>query len=134
MLFGSAAIVLRVGSWELVVNAFACKVQVKESPFFPRKKGMVSLCHVIPRKNCYLWSSRSNRLSSSKRIIAVIGRGSRYDPGNFPLRAEHAETYVRSALSFIGVTTLETVAAEGVALDREAAMCSAMQAAQQFPI
>jgi hypothetical protein len=47
MLFGSAVIVLRVGSWELVVNFFACRVRVKEFPFFRRKKGMVGLCHAV---------------------------------------------------------------------------------------
>ncbi len=73
-------------------------------------------------------------LSGSKRIIAAIGRGSRYGTENFSLSTEHAETYMRSALSFIGVTAPEIVVAEGVALDREAALNSAMRAVQQLSV
>jgi FMN-dependent NADH-azoreductase len=35
---------------------------------------------------------------------------------------EHAESYVRSVLAFIGITEPQVVIAEGVALNREAAI------------
>jgi hypothetical protein len=66
MLFGRAAIVLRVGSWELIVNAFAGKVQVKESPFFRRKKGMVSLCLAVGPLSAI---AEGHRLGAQRRVL-----------------------------------------------------------------
>lgn len=87
---------------------------------------------VIPGKTFSYGPGGPIGLAGSKRIVAAIGRGSRYGTENFPLIAEHAETYLRSVLSFIGIAGPEIVVAEGVALDREAAINSAMQAVEQL--
>jgi FMN-dependent NADH-azoreductase len=89
---------------------------------------------MIPGKTFYFTSDGPIGLADSKRVIAAIGRGSYYGPGQFPLHAEHAETYIRSAFSFMGVNNLEMVIAEGIALDKGAALRSALQAAQSLPI
>lgn len=89
---------------------------------------------IIPGKTFTYGPQGPVGLANAKRIVVVISRGSRYGTSNFPLSTEHAETYVRSALSFIGVTTPEVVIAEGVANDRKAALNSAMRTVGLLPV
>ncbi|MGC1458733.1 MAG: NAD(P)H-dependent oxidoreductase [Steroidobacteraceae bacterium] len=55
-------------------------------------------------------------LAGGKRVIIAISRGGVY-PQNAP--AEHAESYLKAILGFIGVTDLTFVRAEGLMLSPE---------------
>ncbi|KQR75908.1 FMN-dependent NADH-azoreductase [Rhizobium sp. Leaf341] len=68
-------------------------------------------------------------LAGDKRVILAIARGGLYGPGTPSQSFEHAETYMRSVLAFIGVTAPEVFVAEGLALGadkREAATEAAL--------
>ncbi|HYZ62057.1 MAG TPA: FMN-dependent NADH-azoreductase [Acetobacteraceae bacterium] len=69
-------------------------------------------------------------LAGGKRVILAIARGGFYGPGAPTEAFEHAETYLRAALGFIGITDPEVVIAEGVAVgpeQRQAAITGAEQ-------
>ncbi|CAA2145036.1 FMN-dependent NADH-azoreductase [Methylobacterium bullatum] len=71
-------------------------------------------------------------LVPEKRIIVAVARGGLYGAGSPAASAEHAETYLRVVLGFIGVTNPEFVTAEGIALGpeaREKALAGALDAA-----
>ncbi|MCG5247484.1 FMN-dependent NADH-azoreductase [Methylorubrum extorquens] len=71
-------------------------------------------------------------LAGGKRVIAVVSRGGLYGPGTPAAAAEHAETYLRTVLAFIGITAPEVIVAEGIALGpeaRERALAGALDAA-----
>lgn len=71
-------------------------------------------------------------LAGGKRVIVAVSRGGHYG-ANTPMAAfEHLETYLRSVFSFIGVTDLEFIAADGVQIgpeQREQALANAIQTA-----
>ncbi|MEO7787467.1 MAG: NAD(P)H-dependent oxidoreductase, partial [Sphingomicrobium sp.] len=50
-------------------------------------------------------------LAGDKRVILAIARGGYYRPGAPSEAFEHAESYLRSAFGFIGVSDVETVVA-----------------------
>ena len=67
-------------------------------------------------------------LMGGKRIVLTIARGGYYGPGSPAAPLEHAETYLRGAFAFLGVTDLEVVVAEGLRVSdeqRDAAMAAA---------
>ncbi|NPU13710.1 FMN-dependent NADH-azoreductase [Bradyrhizobium sp. 83012] len=71
-------------------------------------------------------------LAGGKRIIVAISRGGHYGADTPMAAFEHLETYLRSVFSFIGVTDLEFVAADGVEIGpehREQALAKAIQTA-----
>ena len=73
---------------------------------------------------------RPEGLCGAKRVILGIARGGFYGPGTPTESFEHAETYLRTALGFIGVTKIDVVAAEGIAIgpdQRAAAIAGAEQ-------
>ena len=58
-------------------------------------------------------------LATGKKVIIALSRGGYYSEG--PAAAmEHAETHLRALLGFIGITDVEFVVTEGVALGAEA--------------
>lgn len=62
----------------------------------------------------YTESGQVQGLAGDKRVILAIARGGFYGLSS-PARAmEHAETYLRSAFSFIGVTKLDVIEADGL--------------------
>ncbi|MCW6510882.1 FMN-dependent NADH-azoreductase [Lichenifustis flavocetrariae] len=68
-------------------------------------------------------------LAGGKRVILAIARGGIYAPGSPHQAFEHAETYLRTVLGFIGITNPEVIVAEGIALgpdQREASVAKAM--------
>lgn len=73
-------------------------------------------------------------LAGGKRVILVIARGGYYGEGSAFASAEHAETFLRIALGFIGVKEIETIVAEGlnVADAKEGAIASAREAASRL--
>jgi FMN-dependent NADH-azoreductase len=75
-------------------------------------------------------------LVPEKRVIVAVARGGLYGEGSASAKAEHAETYLRVVLDFIGVTNPEFVIAEGIALGpeaREKALAGALKAAGNIP-
>jgi FMN-dependent NADH-azoreductase len=69
-------------------------------------------------------------LAGNKRVILTIARGGLYGPGAPAAPFEHAESYMRAVLGFIGVTAPEVIVAEGLALGaepREAATKAALE-------
>lgn len=75
-------------------------------------------------------------LVPQKRVIVAVARGGLYGADSPNAAAEHAETYLRVVLSFIGVTEPEVIVAEGIALGPEArqkALDGALQAASNLP-
>jgi FMN-dependent NADH-azoreductase len=74
-------------------------------------------------------------LAGGKRVILALARGGHYGPGTPVQALEHAETYLRGVFGFIGVTDVEVIAADGLALgpdQREKALSHAKQAAAQL--
>jgi FMN-dependent NADH-azoreductase len=59
-------------------------------------------------------------LAGGKRVILAISRGGFYGPGTPRHSLEHAETYLRGVFAFFGITQIEVVSAEGVAVGPEA--------------
>ena len=73
---------------------------------------------------------RPEGLVGDKRVILTVARGGFYGPGSPTESFEHAETYLRTAFGFIGITP-EVVIAEGLAVGpehREAGIASAQHA------
>lgn len=62
----------------------------------------------------YSESGRPEGLAGNKRVFLAIARGGFYGDASPARPMEHAETYLRSAFSFIGVTHLDVVAADGL--------------------
>jgi FMN-dependent NADH-azoreductase len=60
---------------------------------------------------------RPEGLVSGKRVILAIARGGFYGAPAAPF--EHAETYLRAVFGFLGVTNLDVVTAEGLAVGPE---------------
>ncbi|WP_420140914.1 FMN-dependent NADH-azoreductase [Sphingomonas sp.] len=55
-------------------------------------------------------------LAGGKRVIVALARGGYYPEGSPMAPLEHAETYLRAVFAFIGIDTVEIVAADGTAL------------------
>jgi FMN-dependent NADH-azoreductase len=62
---------------------------------------------------------RPEGLVGNKRVVLAIARGGVYAPGAPAASFEHAETYLRATLAFLGITHPEVVIAEGVAAGPE---------------
>lgn len=68
-------------------------------------------------------------LAGGKRAILAIARGAVYAEGSPYASFEHAETYLRSTLGFIGIRDIEVIAADGIAYgpDQRAAAIATAQ-------
>ena len=74
-------------------------------------------------------------LVGNKRFVVAITRGVFYASRTAAMPAEHAETYMRTVLSFLGVNNPQFVVAEGVTTDEEnkaRALAGALGAVQQL--
>jgi FMN-dependent NADH-azoreductase len=74
-------------------------------------------------------------LAGGKRVIVALSRGGFYGPQSPTAAYEHLESYLRTVFGFIGVTDLEFVAADGIAIgpeQRETALAGALEAASQL--
>jgi len=58
-------------------------------------------------------------LARGKRVIVLLARGGIYGEGSPNARHEHAETYLRSIFSVIGIDNLEVIVADGVDMSPE---------------
>ena len=73
-------------------------------------------------------------LAGGKRVIVALSRGGLYGAGSPAAAMEHAETYLRGVFGFLGVTDLEFLIAEGIAMgpeQRASALAGALGAAGQ---
>ena len=70
-------------------------------------------------------------LAGGKRVILAIARGGAYGPEAGMASFEHAESFLRVAFGFMGVTNIEVVVAEGLNVEatKEKAVASAREAA-----
>jgi FMN-dependent NADH-azoreductase len=76
-------------------------------------------------------------LSGGKRVIIALARGGLYGAGSPAAALEHAETYLRGVLGFIGIADPEFIVAEGLALGeetRQAAVAAALERANAVPL
>lgn len=76
----------------------------------------------------YSDSGQLEGLAGNKRVFLTIARGGFYGDGSPTQAMEHAETYLRSAFSFIGVTYLDVIAAEGLKVSGEQRQTAIAQA------
>jgi len=67
----------------------------------------------------YTAEGRPEGLVGNKRVILAVARGEIYGSGSPIAALEHGETYMRTALGFIGITNPEVIIAEGIALGAE---------------
>ena len=74
---------------------------------------------LVAGKTFHYTATGPEGLVHGKRVILAIARGGIYSAGSPPAAFEHAETYLRAALGFIGVRDLEVIVAEGIALGPE---------------
>ena len=58
-------------------------------------------------------------LAGDKRLILTVARGGLYGPGSPMAPHEHAATYLRSIFGLMGISDMEVIAAEGVAMGPE---------------
>ena len=58
-------------------------------------------------------------LCAGKRVIVAISRGGMYGPQTPHAAAEHQESYLRALFSFLGITDLTFIRAEGIAYGPE---------------
>lgn len=71
-------------------------------------------------------------LAGDKRVILAVARGGFYG-ANSPLASlEHAETYMRTALGFVGLHHPEVIVAEGLATGADARQAGIAAALQQI--
>ncbi len=73
-------------------------------------------------------------LAGNKHVIIAISRGGLYGAGTPAAGLEHAESYLRAVFSFLGVTNLEIVLAEGLAIpdQREKVIQGALKAVTEL--
>ncbi len=74
-------------------------------------------------------------LAGGKRVIIALSRGGFYGADTPAAAGEHLETYLRWVFGFIGVTNVEFIAADGIAVGpemREKAVSGALQAATEL--
>ena len=71
-------------------------------------------------------------LAGGKRLVIAVSRGGFYGPGTPHQSFEHAETYLRSAFAFIGITNPEVVVAEGIAIGPEQRQASIAEALEEI--
>ena len=85
---------------------------------------------IVPGTTFRYGANGPEGLISGKRVVLAIARGGVYGAASALASAEHAESFLRLALGFIGVKDIEVVIAEGlnVADGREQAVASAREA------
>jgi FMN-dependent NADH-azoreductase len=88
---------------------------------------------VVPGKTFSYGANGAEGLAGDKRIIVALTRGGIYSDPAFAVIAEHAETYLRFILGFIGVKSPEFIIAEGIQAGlREQALESALRSASEL--
>jgi FMN-dependent NADH-azoreductase len=79
-------------------------------------KAWVDRILIVGQTFRYGADGRPEGLMGKKRVVLAIARGGFYNEGSPTASFEHAETYLRTALGFIGITNPEIVFADGLAV------------------
>lgn len=90
---------------------------------------------VVPGKTFRYGANGPEGLAGGKRVVVAMARGGFYGVETGMVSAEHAESYLRTVLGFIGITDPEFVLAEGLATGehtRTQAVASAREAVRQI--
>jgi FMN-dependent NADH-azoreductase len=88
---------------------------------------------VVPGKTFSYGANGAEGLAGDKRVIVALSRGGIYADPAFAAIAEHAETYLRFILGFIGVKAPEFIIAEGIQAGlREQALEGALRSAGEL--
>jgi FMN-dependent NADH-azoreductase len=85
---------------------------------------------IVPGKTFTYGPEGVKGLAAGKRVIVAISRGNLYGADQPAAIFEHVETYLRSLFTFVGITDLQFIVAEGVQLGpdaRQAALDKALQ-------
>ena len=75
-------------------------------------------------------------LAGGKRLVLTVARGGFYGHGTPHASFEHAESYLRTAFGFIGITNPDVIVAEGIAIgpeQREASLKAALATVASLP-
>ena len=73
----------------------------------------------VPGKTFRYGASGPEGLAGGKRVIVAVARGGFYGPESAAVSAEHGESYLRAVFGFLGITDLQFVLAEGIAVGEE---------------
>lgn len=71
-------------------------------------------------------------LAGGRKVVIVSSRGGRYAGTAFEQAMDHQEAYLRAVFGFLGVTDIEVVRTEGVALGAEARQAALAQAQKEI--
>jgi FMN-dependent NADH-azoreductase len=89
---------------------------------------------IVPGKTFRFTETGPRGLVGDKRVIVAVARGGYYGPNT---SAEHAESYLRHVLGFIGIDDPVFIIAEGLATGQEGkakAVASALEAVKQLTV
>ncbi|WP_157268539.1 FMN-dependent NADH-azoreductase [Azohydromonas aeria] len=70
-------------------------------------------------------------LAGGRKVVIVSSRGGRYAGTAFEQALDHQEAYLRAVFGFLGITDVEVVRTEGVALGAEARAAALAQARRE---
>lgn len=74
---------------------------------------------LVAGKTFHYTDKGAQGLAGGKRVILTVARGGFYGPGTPHQAYEHAESYMRTVLGFIGIGDPEVIVAEGIAIGPE---------------
>jgi FMN-dependent NADH-azoreductase len=119
----------------VIDELFAADIIVIGAPMYnfavpTQLKAWIDRSLVAGRTFHYTPTGPEGLLPKGKTVIVVSSRGNFYGPGSPYAAFDHQETYLKQALSFIGLTDVTIVRAEGIAVSpesKEAALASARQ-------
>jgi FMN-dependent NADH-azoreductase len=92
---------------------------------------------LVPGKTFKYGPDGLKGLAGDKRVIVAISRGGVYEPQTLQAAAEHAESYLRTVLSIIGIANPEIIIAEGIRRgpeQRQKAIEAALRAAADLRV
>lgn len=87
---------------------------------------------LVAGKTFHYTAKGAEGLAGGKRVILAVARGGVYAPGSPHHAYEHAESYLKAVFGFMGITDLEVIVAEGIALGPEQRKSSVDGALQQI--
>jgi FMN-dependent NADH-azoreductase len=87
---------------------------------------------LVPGKTFRYTEKGAEGLAGGKRVILAVARGGFYGPGTPHQAYEHAESYMRTVLGFVGIHDPEVVVAEGIATGPEQRGASVESAMEQI--
>ena len=118
---------------QLIDEVFASNIILIEAPMY--NFGIPSVLkawidHILRAKKTFQYGeSGPEGLVKGKKAILVVSRGGVYSEGAYKIM-DHQEPYLRAVLGFIGISDIETIHIEGVAMGQEK-IAEALEKAKQ---